>query len=83
MPFDTPLHDLAAVHYAVHPDSGFFTLSDPGTVTVKDDGTMQFAAGSGNIYRLSVEPSKSDAAIEGLIAIATAAPATPASRAPA
>jgi len=27
MPYDAPLHDLAAAHYAIHPDSGFFELN--------------------------------------------------------
>ena len=28
MPYDAPSHDLAATHYAIHPDSGFFTVED-------------------------------------------------------
>jgi purine nucleosidase len=31
MPYDAPLHDLAALHYAVQPDSGFFTLVEKGS----------------------------------------------------
>lgn len=75
MPYDAPLHDLAAMHYAVHPDSGFFALSDTGFVTVGNDGTMKFAAGTGNIRRLTLDSEKKAPALEALIAIATAAPA--------
>lgn len=48
MPYDSPSHDLAAVHYAAHSDSGFFQLSEPRTVTVGDDGAMNVAPGGGN-----------------------------------
>jgi hypothetical protein len=75
MPYDAPLHDLAAMHYAVHPDSGFFALSDTGSVTVGNDGTMKFAVGAGNIRRLTLDSEKKAPALEALIAIATAAPA--------
>jgi hypothetical protein len=74
MPYDAPLHDLAAVHYAVHPDSGFFGVSDSGSVTVRNDGSMKFAAGTGNIRRLTLDPAKKDAALAALIAIAAAPP---------
>jgi len=73
MPHDTPLHDLAAVHFAVHPDSGFFAVSDTGSVTVGNDGSMKFAPGAGNIRRLTLEPAKKDAALEALVATASAA----------
>lgn len=80
MPYDAPLHDLAALHYAVHPESGFYTLSEPGTVSVGDDGAMRFAPGSGNVRRLIVDAAKKDAALDALIAIASAAPSAPARR---
>ena len=76
MPYDTPLHDLAAVHYAVHPESGFFALSAAGNITVADDGAMKFVPGSGNVRRLTVDATKKDAALESMISIASAAPAS-------
>ncbi len=33
MPYDAPASALAAVLHAVHPDDGYFTLSEPGTIT--------------------------------------------------
>ena len=35
MPYDAPTLDLAAVLYAAHPDSPFFTLSEPGVLHVE------------------------------------------------
>ena len=45
MPYDAPAPALAAVLYAVHPDDGYFTLSEPGTISVLDDGRTQFTPG--------------------------------------
>lgn len=74
MPYDAPLHDLAALHYAVHPDSGFFTVSSPGSVSVSDDGTMKFVPGSGTARRLTLDPAKKGAALAALISIASTKP---------
>ncbi|HET6568313.1 MAG TPA: nucleoside hydrolase [Rhodothermales bacterium] len=38
MPYDRPTWDLTAVLYAVRPDGGYFDLSEPGTIGVRDDG---------------------------------------------
>jgi hypothetical protein len=71
MPFDAPLHDLAAVHYAVHPDSGFFTTSDAGTVEVSDGGALRFVPGQGNVHRIGVDPAKKAQLLDALVAAAT------------
>lgn len=42
MPHDRPLWDLTSVLYAVHPDRGYFGLSDPGTISVDEDNITQF-----------------------------------------
>jgi hypothetical protein len=80
MPYDAPLYDLAALHYVVHPDSGFFQVSEPGTLSVGSDGAMKFAAAGGNIRRLTVDPARKDSALAALIAIATAQPVTASAR---
>jgi hypothetical protein len=77
MPYDAPSYDLAAVHYAVHPDSGFFQLSEPGTVSVSDDGAMTFVAGGGNVRSLSVDASKKGEIIQAFVAITSAKPVVP------
>jgi purine nucleosidase len=78
MPYDAPSHDLAAAHFAVHPDSGFFRLSEPGAVAVSDDGRMQFSpGGTGKVRSLTVEPAQKDKAIQAFVEIATAKPVPP------
>ena len=50
MPYDALGFDLAAAHFAVHPDSGYFQTSEAGTLTVGADGrwsvTLNSAPGS-------------------------------------
>jgi hypothetical protein len=77
MPYDAPLYDLAATHYAIHPDSGFFELSAPGTINVANDGSMKFASGSGNVKSIGIVPAKKDELLTALIDAATAKPVIP------
>jgi len=63
MPYDAPLYDLAATHYAIHPDSGFCELSAPG---------------SGNMRTIGIVPAKKDELLIALIDLATAKPVAPA-----
>src|SRR5262249_27358838 len=51
MPYDAPASALAAVLYAVHPDDGYFKLSDPGTISVLDDGRTRFTAKADGQHR--------------------------------
>lgn len=80
MPYDAPLHDLAAVHFAVHPDSGFFTTSEPGTLQAGSGGALKFMPGGGTVRRLTVDPAKKEQALAALIEIATAKPTVAAGR---
>lgn len=78
MPYDAPSHDLAAAHYAVHPELGFFQESAPGTLSVTDEGVMRFAVGGeGKIRSLTVDPAKRADLLQALIAIASARPPAP------
>jgi hypothetical protein len=74
MPYDAPSYDLAALHYAVHPDSGFFELSDPGAVSVLDDGTLKFTAGSGKVRSLIIDSSKKDQILQTFVEISSHRP---------
>ncbi|TWT56386.1 Inosine-uridine preferring nucleoside hydrolase [Allorhodopirellula solitaria] len=56
---DRPSWDLTSVLYAVRPDEGYFGLSQPGRVTVADDGFTSFAAAPGGRDRYLVLPKKS------------------------
>ena len=80
MPYDAPSHDLAAVHYALHPASGFFGLSEPGTLSVADNGGMTFTPGGGNVRRMTVDPAKKTECLAALVALATSKPTPPQGR---
>lgn len=61
MPYDAPTTALAATLHAVHPTGGYFQLSEPGTITVMDDGRTQFAPDAGGRHRyLIVDPAQKD-----------------------
>jgi hypothetical protein len=62
---------MAAMLYAVHPDAGFFQLSDPGTI----DEKLQFRPSAGGKHRsLSFDPAKKDKIIQAYIDVASAKP---------
>ncbi len=42
MPYDAPTGAMAAVLYAVYPQDGYFNLSEPGAISVLDDGRTKF-----------------------------------------
>ena len=43
MPYDRETWDLTSVLNAVRPDRGYFTLSDPGTITIDEKNVTHFA----------------------------------------
>jgi len=74
MPYDTPCHDLAAMHHAVHPEKGLFQES-LGTLTAGDDGSLKFASSStGKVRSLSVDPAKRDGIVAEFVTLASARP---------
>jgi hypothetical protein len=76
MPYDAPASALAALLYAVHPDDGFFTLSDPGTISVLDDGRTQFAPSPDGTHRyLIADPAQTDRVIKLYRSLVSAPPA--------
>jgi hypothetical protein len=77
--YDAPSYDLAAAHFAVHPDSKFFT-TEAGTLAVGDDGSMKFTAGAGKAQALRVEGSKKAEILEAFVTLAAAKPAAPQQR---
>jgi hypothetical protein len=44
MPYDRDTWDLTAALYAVRPDRGYFSLSQPGRITVDEKGVTGFVA---------------------------------------
>jgi hypothetical protein len=76
MPYDAPAAALAAVLYAVHPDDDYFKLSDPGTISVLDDGRTRFTpAAEGKHRYLIVDPAQKERVIAVYSAMVSAAPA--------
>ncbi len=83
MPYDAPSYDMAGALYAVHPESGLFSLSEPGSLVVDDGGKFKFMAGGGGKVRsLMVDPARKNKIIETYIEIASAKPVPPAARRP-
>jgi hypothetical protein len=81
MPYDAPAAALAAVLHAVHPDESYFKLSDPGTISVLDDGRTRFSPGADGKHRyLIVDPAQKDRIIALYSAMVSAAPAPRPSR---
>jgi hypothetical protein len=76
MPYDAPAPALAAVLYAVHPNDGYFKLSDPGTISVLEDGRTRFTPQAEGKHRyLIVDPAQKERVISLYTAMVSAAPA--------
>jgi inosine-uridine nucleoside N-ribohydrolase len=50
-PHDRPTWDLTSVLYGVRPEHSYFGISDPGTVTVADDGLTTFKQDAAGRHR--------------------------------
>jgi hypothetical protein len=60
-PYDAPAAALAATLYAVRPEAGDFKLSEPGTITVLDDGRTRFTPTADGRHRyLIADPARKD-----------------------
>ncbi|MBL8212145.1 MAG: hypothetical protein JNK87_15620 [Bryobacterales bacterium] len=68
MPYDAPAPGMAAALQAVHPDKGYFTLSDPGTFTIDDSGKLRFKPSAEGRHR-AILPN--DAKREEVLALYT------------
>jgi len=76
MPYDAPTWDLAAVLYAVRPGSGFFRLSEPGTISVLSDGSTRFSAAAAGKHRyLILDPAQKENILKTYREIVSAKPA--------
>jgi hypothetical protein len=76
MPYDAPASALAAVLYAVHPDEDYFKMSDPGTISVLEDGRTRFTPGAEGTHRyLIVDPAQKERILTLYTAMVSAAPA--------
>jgi inosine-uridine nucleoside N-ribohydrolase len=75
MPYDRPTWDLTAVLYAARPEAGYFSVSEPGTMAVGEDGSTVFTADAkGNVRYLILEPAKATGVLDALIELSSQAP---------
>jgi inosine-uridine nucleoside N-ribohydrolase len=75
MPYDAPTWDMSAVLYGVRPQEGYFKLSDPGTITVLDDGRTKFTPSAQGKHRyLILDPAQKDRIIKVYTELASAKP---------
>jgi hypothetical protein len=75
MPYDAPTWDMTAVLYAVHPEAGYFKLSEPGTISVLSDGSTKFSASPGGKHRyLILDPSQKENIVKTYTEIVSAKP---------
>jgi hypothetical protein len=67
MPYDAPIAALAAVLYAVYPGENYFTVSEPGTMTISGSGQGQFTPNpQGRHRRLSGNPQQKEKVLQVL-----------------
>lgn len=75
MPYDATTAALAAVLYAARPQAPYFQLSEPGTITVKADGSTRLEAGGAGRHRiLTVNPEQRAPLQEAYLQLASAKP---------
>ncbi len=75
MPYDAPVWAMNAALYAVRPKEGYFKVSDPGTITVQEDGRTTFAPSSGGKHRhLIFDPAQKERILKAYTEIASARP---------
>jgi len=75
MPYDAPLWAMNASLYAGRPQEGYFKLSEPGTITVLDDGRTKFTASANGKHRYMIfDPAQKDRILKTYTEIASAKP---------
>jgi Inosine-uridine preferring nucleoside hydrolase len=75
MPYDAPAAAMSAVLHAARPNEGYFKLSEPGTITVLDDGRTQFTPSAQGRHRhLILDPAQKERVVKVYTEIASARP---------
>src|SRR5579862_2407530 len=76
MPYDAPSQAMAAVLYAARPEGNYFKLSEPGLVTVLDDGSTKFTPGGQGRHRyLIADPAQKQTVVQAYTELTSAKPA--------
>jgi hypothetical protein len=78
MPYNAPSWALAATLYAGRPKEGYFKVSNPGTITIRDDGKAIFAeSAQGKHQVLSFDPTQKDKVLQAYVDLISAKPVFP------
>ena len=74
-PYDAPSRALAAMLHAASPDERYFNLSEPGTITVMDDGRTRFTpSASGSHHYLIANPERKERVLQAYEQLVSAEP---------
>ncbi|MDG3003935.1 nucleoside hydrolase [Paludisphaera mucosa] len=75
-PHNRPTWDLTSVLYAVHPDRGYFDVSQPGDVTIEKDGFSKFAPEpkGRSRYLILRDPAQTARVLEALVQLSSQPP---------
>jgi cytochrome c553 len=75
MPYDAPSRALAAVLHTISPGENYFQLSEPGTITILDDGRTRFAPGPGGRHRyLIAVPDQKERVLQTYVQMVSSQP---------
>ncbi|MFN0169892.1 MAG: nucleoside hydrolase [Bryobacteraceae bacterium] len=75
MPYDRPTWDLTSVLYGVRPNSGYFSLSDPGQIVVDEKGKTRLdTARRGNHRYLTVNAEQRKRILAAMVELASRPP---------
>jgi inosine-uridine nucleoside N-ribohydrolase len=75
MPYDAPAWDMTAVLHAIRPQETYFKLSEPGTISVLDDGRTEFSASATGKHRyLIFDPAQKERIIKTFTEMASLKP---------
>ena len=75
MPYDAPSRALAATLHAASPAERYFDLSEPGTITVLDDGRTRFTPSPAGTHRyLIARPDQKERVLQTYVQLVSAEP---------
>jgi hypothetical protein len=78
MPYNAPTWAMAATLYAGRPKEGYFKVSDPGAITIRDDGKAVFAASAqGKHQTLVIDPEQKEKVLQAYVDLTSAKPVFP------
>ncbi|MGH9239816.1 MAG: DUF1592 domain-containing protein [Vicinamibacterales bacterium] len=75
VPYDAPSRTLAATLHGVSPDQRYFDLSEPGTITITDDGRTRFTPSPTGMHRyLIARPDQKERVLQTYVQLVSAQP---------